>query len=99
MAKHNLSWVRCAGIYPGDCGGISIWEHDGEETSFLIENGDAAMLTDEDAKLFAAAPDLLEACETAVRRLDFYAPESPSNPLRQLLDTLRAAIAKAKGDA
>lgn len=55
-------------------------------------------------KLFAAAPELLEACKLALQRIDPKLPGrklKPDVPLepwaRESCDALRAAIAKAEG--
>lgn len=48
------------------------------------------------ARLISAAPELLEACEAALRFSD--RPRNSSDE-SELCDTLRAAIAKARGEA
>lgn len=54
------------------------------------------------ARLIAAAPDLLAACKTALRYLTVQIPYSPSeqgdSDFVPTVQALRAAIAKAKGD-
>jgi hypothetical protein len=51
------------------------------------------------AELFAAAPELLEACEAAFSWLDNFGADSPIEfgGEQELHDILHAAIAKAKG--
>lgn len=50
------------------------------------------------ARLIAAAPDLLEACKAALKTLDWMADLMPNNELATpQRAALRAAIAKAEG--
>lgn len=58
---------------------------------------DQWLLTEEDANLIAAAPELLEACEalTSIEHID----QSSTGPLRDALLKARAAIARARGEA
>jgi hypothetical protein len=53
------------------------------------------------AKLISAAPDLLDACQAVLLRLDLEESERPGTqyPNAAMRDTLRAAIAKATGEA
>lgn len=54
------------------------------------------------ARLIAAAPDLLEALEETADDIEAWAREmgwGPRSAARQRLDAIRAAIAKAKGGA
>jgi hypothetical protein len=59
-------------------------------------DGGRAMLwiSEEDARLIAAAPELLEACEQALQRIGLY--EDGADTATQML--LRAAIQKARGN-
>jgi hypothetical protein len=69
----------------------------GEGVNFTII-GKARTLAD--ARLIAAAPDLLAACERAVDLLHKYANDASSHrtsTIRVIRDELRAAIAKATG--
>ena len=88
---------------------IEIGESD--DLTVVLGAHDEGDLTDEAkaiAHLIAAAPTLLEACEAAVRRIDVhwrtysYTPLSvdhlvEQNARREAIETLRAAIAVAKG--
>lgn len=52
------------------------------------------------ARLIAAAPDLLEACEAAQKELNAiagYSGAAGNWPLQDALEAVRAAIAKARG--
>ena len=50
------------------------------------------------ARLIAAAPDLLEACELIVSAFDQLAPMSPARNEPLQINAARAAIAKARGE-
>ena len=50
------------------------------------------------ARLFAAAPDLLKACEMALKIGTTYPPDSQARIDSHLQGVLRQAIAKAKGE-
>ena len=52
----------------------------------------------ENAQLMAAAPELLEALETALPSLDAYFQEYGSSAAFDFLDKVRAVIIKAKGE-
>lgn len=52
---------------------------------------------DADAKLMAAAPQLLEACEFALKYLEWHAKETGDAIPYDNVRTLRAAIEKARG--
>ena len=54
----------------------------------------ANVFTEADARLFAAAPDLLQACKEAADELAAW-EEDDDAPGRHVLSLLRAAIAKA----
>ena len=49
------------------------------------------------ARLFAAAPDMLAACELALESFGCVRPEAYAQASRREFDTLKAAITKAKG--
>lgn len=78
------------------------WLRDGHNLVYTLENGVNEMTvqihhrnggTDDDAHLIAAAPDLLEALEAAIRdHEDFEDGRLSGNTVA----TIRAAIAKAK---
>lgn len=57
---------------------------------------------DANARLIAAAPDLLAACEAALRRLEHYTADTETCDLgvpdERALALIREAILKAKGD-
>lgn len=59
------------------------------------------LVTTEDARLIAAAPDLLEALVNAERKLKAYAHGCPADKETHntLLPMFRAAIAKARGES
>lgn len=52
-----------------------------------------------DARLIAAAPDLLEALHYLAMQASVLAPDDAEHPIHRTLATARAAIAKAKGAA
>ena len=67
-----------------------VWDSEGESLAVLDSTTDPAVAT-ANARLIAAAPDLLAACEDAIRLLD-------EHRMRGLTyDTLDEAIKKAKG--
>lgn len=53
----------------------------------------------EEARLIAAAPDLLSACEALIKQWDAEQPLPGPSELWVEVDTIRAAIAKAKGES
>jgi hypothetical protein len=55
-------------------------------------------VSDEDGRLIAAAPDLLAALELIVSEADSYTART-GKPVHNWLDSARAAIARAKGEA
>lgn len=54
---------------------------------------------DADARLIAAAPELLEACKLIVSVFDALPPTSAARTERLQINAARAAIAKATGEA
>lgn len=54
---------------------------------------------DADARLIAAAPELLEACKLIVSVFDALPPTSAARYERLQINAARAAIAKAEGEA
>ena len=83
------------------CGGYNIIDAEGRTigaTSGAFSKDIPAKEEDANAKLFAAAPDLLAACEAADKFLqDGYPDHEVSDAERTLREALRAAIAKAGG--
>lgn len=63
-------------------------EYDQEEVEGFVSVG-----SHPDARLIAAAPDLLDACESALFRLKEYEYQA----MQRTIEKLTAAIAKAKG--
>lgn len=57
------------------------------------------LLTHPDARLIAAAPDLLEACREIVDAFDALSPSDPARCSHLRINAARAAIAKAEGGA
>ena len=57
------------------------------------------LLTHPDARLIAAAPELLEACKLIVSVFDALPPTSAARTERLQINAARAAIAKATGEA
>jgi hypothetical protein len=55
----------------------------------------AEVFTSDDARLIAAAPDLLEACKASLIAIP--AAEYPGDPVGKIANGIRAAIAKAEG--
>lgn len=51
------------------------------------------------ARLIAAAPDLLEACTSALGTIQYLLSNSDNGPAENCLEVLAAAIAKAEGRA
>lgn len=84
------------------------WEHDGDGEILAPGNvivvyshgGQRAVQTDGDAKLIAAAPDLLEALEVISRLYDYEATSGEnSSRLYDARSIALLAIAKARGEA
>jgi hypothetical protein len=74
-----------------------IWSRAYAEEEVLVVPWDPR--AEENARLMAAAPDLLEACQTM---LAFFGPEEQHQnaaTLRRALDGARTAVAKATGEA
>lgn len=74
----------------------------GEPCGYVVQKGPAFAIADvpqgeDDARLIAAAPDLLAACERALQHIEEYDESSRGGDYREATRTLRAAIAKAKG--
>lgn len=68
---------------------------------FMLSAKARRRLPEADARLIAAAPDLLEACKDAHRKLDMIYDARLNTPLTvgAEIDQLEAAIAKATGEA
>jgi len=77
-------------------------DHDLCVRSRRVDQQDRIAWTDEErwgnARLIAAAPDLLAACKYALARFT-HGPDAITNPNDAIVDDLRAAIAKAGGAA
>lgn len=74
-------------------------ERDGNECVIALVGMGESARNDADARLIAAAPELLEACEAMRIYLEEVAPERNDAPeFWGMLDQARAAIAKAKGE-
>ena len=87
MSKHTPGPWRCE-PQPGQTVGKHTYTH-------CVMYGDdsiADTLTEADAHLIAAAPDLLKACKAACQDLEFR-----GDNLTCLYKDIRAAIAKAEG--
>ena len=85
--------------------GAGVWSIKGPKECYLAGMGDESADEQEraaaNARLIAAAPDLLEACER-LRDHGSIADEwgsGQSTELARILDAMDAAIAKARGDA
>lgn len=80
-------------------------EYDNDTESFDVMADGAAITiacppSEADARLIAAAPDLLAACEQVLSRLDYLTELwGQEGVTRGVQDALRAALAKAKGGA
>jgi hypothetical protein len=86
--KHTpVNWVA---IQPDDAGG---WWIVTDEAGKELGSGDGG-LSEEDARLIAAAPEILEALTRTLSYLTSY----PGNGAMSAYDQARAAIAKATGD-
>lgn len=59
------------------------------------EDGEQFIEAEANAKLMAASPDLLAACEEVLNRHNY---QGTGAPWPSLLDTVQAAVAKAKGE-
>ena len=59
--------------------------------------GNRADTADANARLIAAAPELLEACYDTLTRLEYWSADPASRTLDAAFAVLRAAIAKAEG--
>jgi cytochrome c556 len=76
--------------------GFPIRSESGEEVAVVADWSHRANIERANARLIAAAPDLLEAAIHAEETLSLYVAETGEPGAA--LDALRAAIAKAKGD-
>ena len=62
--------------------------------------GNSSMHNEANARLIAASPDLLAELKDALRVLEnVWPPETRSSGIKRQLDAMRAAIAKATGEA
>ena len=95
-----MSTKECDGLYVRccECGMMvkeSKWEAHAATPCATAEGG-------RDARIAAAAPELLEACKVAENDLLVYLSQGwdfQKMVARELLDTIRGAIAKAEGGA
>lgn len=71
----------------------------GNRIALVRGDGVAASIREANARIIAAAPDLLEACEAALCVHDVFSTATTPRLLPEVADILRAAIAKAKGNA
>jgi hypothetical protein len=78
---------------PGIRQSYTLWHDDGNEDGYTI--GGLDKVHPVNARLIAAAPELLEACEAALEQLDFLCADGVSSEHVKAL--LCAAIAKATG--
>jgi hypothetical protein len=95
--------IGCVAVYPENqnhvcLSGANWWAihyHHGEKD----KDGNWVMNqeTIDNARLIAAAPDLLSACETALAQMGKLEHIYRSDQYNAVLDQLRAAIARAKG--
>ena len=77
---------------------IGVYTEMPENQCLAILQNEERLVTPEleaNARLIAAAPDLLEACKSAIRMWD----EDPRMPNGGIADSLRAAITKAEGQS
>lgn len=94
-AKHTpMPWttIRCED-------GMEVLTHDAESICVVKHYGDPynSKREEANARLIAAAPELLEAAEAYVAHVRGY-EDTLSNGERHMLDLCRAAIAKATGN-
>ncbi len=76
-------------------------EREGGNGYIAVASGTASADWDEvmaNARLIAAAPDLLEACEAALANLDYLREQWGFHASREMTGKLRAAVAKANGE-
>jgi len=73
--------------------GTYVWYGDGDECAIVRDNLGTDQYAEDHARLFAAAPDLLAACE---RMLDNIAEFGTIIP--ETVDEMDTAVAKAKGE-
>jgi len=71
----------------------------GNGICFVEANGNASLDNEANARLIAAAPDLLDALQRFVTACDAYLPEPTHQAFCGLFASARAAIAKATGEA
>ena len=89
--KHDQHWVRV---------NVTIKAGGNTWVAFMPDEDKEERMAN--ARLMAAAPDLLEALENAVSELDYLtvAPDSDyARPDDEIIKAAEAAIAKAKGEA
>jgi hypothetical protein len=119
FTRGPLCWVRCENPPDGGpSGGITIWAdfkcecgmvEDFCECDYpptLIEDGDASELSDADAALFAAAPEMYaaldaflstyERCKDTHGQINYEIAEIGN---MSVVEKARAALAKARGEA
>ena len=75
-----------------DSGRMLAAVHGGKNSGPFFVNDEAEVAAN--ARLFAAAPDLLEALETLAEHFEYYMGDNECRPL----ENARAAIAKATGE-
>jgi hypothetical protein len=95
MSQHTPGpWVV---HHDADCKEIEITAEDGRIIAFMFGNQPQDIA---DAHLIAAAPDLLDAAEAALARVNYLAIViGKKDVFLALQNKLRAAIAKARGEA
>ncbi len=80
------------------CGPLSVQKAGPSRLYYVVTESDntfATTFTEANARLIAAAPDLLDACKQAIRRIEHLNASGPDLP-DPTLDKLNAAIAKAE---
>jgi len=97
MSEHTPGPWRAV-LQPGQTVGVHMFTHCVDAADDSI----ASLLTEADANLIAAAPELLVACREALDRL--YRIHGPTtvaerDDIMRVRDRCRAAIAKAEGGA
>lgn len=70
----------------------------GGQSNVIIAGVGGGTSTYDNARLISASPDLLAACEAVLKHIHDNGEDSTLNRY-EFIDTLRAAIAKAKGTA